>query len=99
MMAKKEREFQSELIKEIKARFPGAVVVKNDPSYIQGFPDLTVLCGKHWAALECKKSREASRRPNQPYYVEKLNEMSYARFICPDNREEVLDELQQTFGA
>lgn len=96
-MAIKENAFQAALIKDVKALFPGCVVLKNDPNYIQGFPDLTILYKDRWAVLECKKSLSASKRPNQAYYVDMLGEMSYASFICPENREEVLDELQQAF--
>lgn len=93
----KESCFQSDLIKEIKQRFPGCTVLKNDSSYIQGIPDLLILHGKHWGALECKKDSKAKRQPNQEYYIQKMNEDSFARFIDPSNKEEVLNELQQAF--
>lgn len=94
----KESTFQRKLIKELKERFPGCVVVKNDASYLQGFPDLTVLYGKHWAVLESKRGPNEPHRPNQDYYVDKLNNMSFSRFIEPGNKEEVLSDLQSTFG-
>lgn len=96
-MGKKENEFQAELIKEIKTRFPGAMVLKNDANYIQGIPDLVVLNGKHWGMLECKRSASASKRPNQEYYIEKFGKMSFASFISPENKEEVLNELERSF--
>ena len=92
-----ESKFQAGLIKEIKNRFPGSVVLKNDPNYIQGMPDLLVLWKNKWAALECKQSAKASKRPNQEYWVEKLRDMSYASFIFPENKERVLDELEHAF--
>lgn len=95
----RESSFQASLIKELKREFPNCVVLKNDPNYIQGFPDLLVLYEDRWAALECKRSANASTRPNQRYYVDMLNDMSYARFVCPENKEEVLDELQQALRA
>ena len=96
-MPVKENAFQAALIREIKLLFPGCVVLKNDPNYIQGFPDLTILYKDKWAVLECKKSKTSSKRPNQEYYVNLLGEMSYASFISPENREDVLNELQQAF--
>ena len=96
-MGKRENEFQAKLIKEIEGRFPGCIVLKNDPNYIQGIPDLMVLHKNKWAALECKKEEDAKKQPNQPYYISKMNEMSYASFIYPENKETVLNELQQTF--
>ena len=98
-MAKLERDFQSKLIKEIKEKFPGCVVMKNDSSYIQGIPDLTVLYQDKWAMLEVKRSETASHRPNQEYYVGKMDEMSFARFICPENKQEVLHEMEHAFRA
>ncbi len=94
----KESAFQHGLISEIKDMFPGAMVLKNDPGYIQGIPDLLVLYKDRWAALECKRTKGASHRPNQDYYVEKMNNMSYASFVCPENKEEVLNGLQEAFG-
>ena len=94
---KKESKFQGELIKELKTRFPGCIVLKNDPDYIQGIPDLTIIYDNMWATLECKRSSSASKRPNQEYYVERMNNMSFSRFIDPFNKEEVLNELQQAF--
>lgn len=96
---KRESKFQADLIKEIKLIFPGCVILKNDPSYLQGVPDLIVLYKKHWAMLECKRSAFSKHRPNQDYYIEKLGNMSYASFIFPENKEEVLDELQKAFRS
>lgn len=93
----KESKFQHELIKEIKDRFPGAMVMKNDPNYIQGIPDLTILYKKKWATLECKNSPNANHQPNQDYYIEKMNQMSYSSFVDPENKEGVLDELEKIF--
>lgn len=90
-----ESKFQSDLIKDLKDRFPNCEILKNDPNYKQGIPDLLILHNEKWAALECKKSLKANKQPNQEYYVDKMNEMSFARFICPENKEEVLNELQQ----
>ena len=95
----KESKFQADLKKELKTRFPGCIVTKLDSSDIQGIPDLLVLYKNKWACLENKRDSRASKRPNQEYYVNKMNEMSFARFIYPENREEVLDELSKTFES
>lgn len=96
-MSKKESKFQKDLKDELREMFPGCIITKNDPNDTQGIPDLTIFYGSKWATLECKKNREAPARPNQPYYVEKMNEMSFSRFIYPENKEEVLSELQHAF--
>ena len=90
--------FQAKLIKELKELFPGCIVMKNDSSYIQGIPDLLVLYGSKWASLEVKKSANASRQPNQQYYVDIMEQMSFSRFIYPENYDEVLDELNLYFA-
>ena len=90
-----ESKFQRELIEDLQKLFPEALIYKNESK--QGLPDLTILNGGNWALLECKKSENASHQPNQDYYVEKANRMSFSRFIYPENKQEVLDELQQAF--
>ena len=94
-----ESKFQSDLKKELKRMFPGCIITKMDSGDIQGIPDLLILYNDKWATLECKKSAEASKRPNQEYYVNKMNDMSFSRFIHPGNKEEVLNELQRTFES
>ena len=94
---KKEGDFQADLIDSLKERFPGCIVVKNDARYLQGVPDLTVLYNDKWATLEDKREKNAHHQPNQDFYVEKMNNMSFSRFVYPENVEEVLDELEQSF--
>lgn len=94
-----ESNFQSKLITELKHMFPGCIVLKNDPNYLQGFPDLTIFWNDKWATLEVKRSEKAPIQPNQRYYVDIMNHMSFSRFIYPENKEVVLDELQQSFGS
>ena len=89
-----ERGFQDNLIKTLKQLFPGCLTFKLER---QGLPDILILYGDRWAALECKKSTNSAHRPNQDYYVDLMNEMSFARFICHENKQEVLYELQQSF--
>lgn len=93
--SKLESGFQDRLIKDLKKLLPGCIVVKMDQ--FQGIPDLLVLYGKTWLSLECKRSASAKRQPNQEYYVELMNKMSFSRFICPENKEEVLNEIRKTF--
>lgn len=89
--------YQGRLIKKLKIEFPGCVVIKNDSEYQQGFPDLTMLYWEQWAVLEVKGSENAPYQPNQEYFIEMLNRMSFAAFIYPENEREVLRELQRKF--
>ena len=95
----RENQFQKNLIKDIKETFPGCIVLKNDAGYMQGIPDLLVLYENKWAALECKRSAKASRQPNQEYYVELMNDMSFSSFVYPENKEEVMYGLYKTFES
>jgi len=94
-----ESQFQARLIKELKRLFPGCIVLKNDPNYLQGMPDLTILYKTYWAVLEVKRSADEPRRPNQEYYVDLLNDMSFAAIIYPENKLDVLDALSHAFGV
>lgn len=94
-----EAAYQRKLIKKIQALLPGCVVIKNDPATNQGIPDLLILFNDRWSMLEVKISLRAPERPNQSYYIETLNGMSFASFICPENEGEVLDALQSALGV
>lgn len=94
-MSKLESKFQKALMDEIRELYPGCVILKNDSSYIQGFPDWTILYEDRWAVLEAKRERGAKKQPNQEYYVDKLNQMSYSNFVYPENKDEVLEDLER----
>ena len=89
--------FQDRLREDLQNMFPGCMVFKMDQ--VQGIPDLLILHNDKWASLECKKSASAKKQPNQVYYVGRMNEMSFSRFICPENKEEVLRELYEAFST
>ena len=93
----KENKFQSELKKELRSMFPGCIVTKMDSGDIQGIPDLLILYKDKWGTLEVKKNAKANKQPNQEYYVDKMNEMSFSKFIYPENKDEVLSELKEMF--
>jgi hypothetical protein len=93
-----ERDFQAKLIKKIKKLFPGCLILKNDSDYLQGIPDIIVLHGSCWAMLEVKISEDAPFQPNQKYYIELANNMSFAAVIYPSNEEEVLLALQHALS-
>lgn len=95
----RESVYQAQLIKRIQDLFPGCMVLKNDTDYIQGIPDLLILFGSMWAALEVKADRNAAIQPNQEYYICEMDEMSFAAFIHPDNEKDILYDLQQAFGS
>lgn len=92
-----ENKFKTKLKKEIQEMLPGCMIMHLDPTEIQGIPDLIILFEDRWAVLEGKKSAKASHRPNQDYYVNLMDRMSFAAFIYPENKDEVLDDLYQYF--
>ena len=96
----RESEFQAHLIKRIEEELlPGSLVIKNDPNYRQGMPDLTVFYLSRWAFLEVKASEKSKERPNQRYYIERWSKVTFAAFIYPENEEEVLNALQSALAG
>ena len=95
----RESQFQAQLIEKLNKMLPGIIILKNDPNYIQGIPDLILLYKNRWAALEVKRGATASVRPNQAHYVRTMYAMSYAAFIYPENESEILSEVQQSLTA
>ena len=89
--------FQAKLKKELKEMFPGCIITKLDSGDIQGIPDLLILYGERWAALEVKRNVRANRQPNQEYYVEMMNRMGFSSFIYPENKDDVLNDLDEYF--
>ena len=94
-----ERDYQKKLVQKLKKIFPGCYVIKNDAQLKQGIPDLLVLYNNKWVALEVKQSETAHHQPNQDYHVERMNNMSYAAFIYPENEEKIFSELKEVFAA
>jgi len=90
-----ENMFQRKIIQRLKVEFPECVVMKQDPTYKQGIPDLVVFYHDKYAMLECKKSANASHQPQQDYYISKFNSWSYASFIYPENVDQVFKELSE----
>lgn len=93
-----EAQYQGKLIKKLRELLPNCVILKNDPSWIQGVPDILILFHDRWAMLEVKLDDDSRQQPNQEYYIGVLDEMSFASFISPQNEERVLHDLQQSFG-
>ena len=93
-----ERAFQGRLIRNIKKDLPGCIVLKTDPNYLQGFPDLLILHGQKWAALEVKRDANARHQPNQDYYVDRLAKMGYAAFINPENERKIRNDIRKALG-
>ena len=94
-----ENVFKQKLISRLRDEYPGCILAHLDPNETQGIPDILILFGDRWAVLEGKKCATASRRPNQQYYIDKMNDMSFGRFIYPENEEEVLYELEQALRS
>lgn len=96
----RESDFQKKLIEKLETTFPGSIVMKNDPTYIQGIPDLTMLYKNTFVAFECKRSETASRQPNQEWYINEIKKMGgLAYFIYPENMEEIIDDIFRNIGT
>lgn len=93
-----ESQYQLKLINKIRSLLPGCIILKNDPNFMQGVPDILILYNDQWAMLEVKLSGAAGIRPNQRYYIGLLDNMSFASFINPQTERQILHDLQQSFG-
>lgn len=94
----RESEFQTIFLNRVKELLPNCFVLKNDANMIQGFPDWTVIFGKYALIFEIKRNEKAAYQPNQLYYIDFINNSGgFARIVYPENMEEVLHEIQQTY--
>lgn len=93
---KQEREFKPKSKERIEEMFPGCFIHEMGCA-TQGIPDTLILFEDKWALLEFKKSKDASHRPNQNYYVNKFNQMGFSAFVYPENLEDILDDLRRYF--
>lgn len=103
-MARREREYQPGLIKRIERLFKqeGETAYVRKVDFQQGWPDLLILAPDFWALLEVKKREpryEDDWEPNQEWWIEEFDGMSFSACIYPENEQEVLHALQQAFRA
>jgi len=94
-----ESKFKRDVREEIEALFPGCIIIKGNSSEVQGIPDMLVIWHERYAFLEFKRSANEIHQPNQDWYVGLLDEWSFAAFIYPENKEEILDALQLSFSS
>lgn len=92
-----EKDFQKKFIRELEAIFDGCILIKNDAGYIQGFPDWTMFYKNKYAVLEIKKNKNAQHQPNQDYYIDLIDSMGFARFVYPENKNDVIEDLKRYF--
>lgn len=90
--------FERKFIEELESIFPGCVIIKIFP-FCQGMPDRIILFENRWAMFEVKKERTSKHQPNQDEYVKHFNSMSYASFVYPENKDQVIHELQQALRS
>jgi len=96
-----ESAFKKNFITELNVRLaPIDLEYIHTRSHNRSFPDLLILGpGSTWAALEFKAAEEADHQPNQAWYINRLNHWAYATFMYPENREEVLGDLEKLFTS
>lgn len=91
--------YQAKLVKKLRNALPGCQILRTDPTQEQGIPDWLILFNGRWGMLEVKASADSPTQPNQEYHVERYNQMGFARFVYPENEEQVLRDLQSALGA
>lgn len=96
---KLESETERNFKQDMNRRLPGGWWVKGNSQMQQGIPDQTFYYGPRWAMFEFKRAENSDLQENQDWFIDMFNEMSYARFVSPENYNEVLDEVQEAFGG
>lgn len=96
---KLEREFEKDFMEDLDEVLPNGHWIKGNSQMQQGIPDRMFLHGEHWAMLEFKRETDSAKQENQDWFIEKFNNMSYAKIVTPENAQEVIDEIQATFGV
>lgn len=94
-----ESKFKEKFFEEFKAKVPQTGILYKASFSKRSYPDV-VLLGPNgrWAVLEFKRAEKAARRIHQALHIEILSEMGYARFVSPENSEEVIRELEAYFA-
>ena len=94
----KEADFQSKIVKWLRSK--GCMVLKyqQNATTRAGIPDIIFLKEGFWGAIEVKKSKTAKYRPGQKEMVAKMNEMSWAKAVYPENWDETKKELEVILG-
>lgn len=99
-MAIRESKFERKVVNRLMRDYPGAYVIKTYPGFVpQGFPDRVFLYYDFWSAFDAKRSPNAPIQPNQPYYIDQLNQMSHAAFVNPENEEVYYNEIQRALQS
>ena len=88
-----EKDFQKTIIKWLRAK--GCLVIKyqQNATTRASIPDIIFLKEGFWGAIEVKKSKTSKFQPGQKEMVTKMNEMSWAKVVWPENWKETQKEL------
>lgn len=91
----KEADFQATIIKWL--RHNGCLVLKyqQNATTRAGIPDILFLKEGFWGAIEVKKAKNAPFRPGQKEMIAKMDEMSWAKAVYPENWADTQAELGQ----
>ena len=90
----KEADFQKTIVRWLRSK--GCLVLKyqQNATTRAGIPDIIFLKEGFWGAIEVKKSKTAKYRPGQKEMVAKMNEMSWAKVVFPENWADTRKELE-----
>jgi hypothetical protein len=92
----KESKFEQDFCRRLRNVDKDVIVVKL--TGISGIPDRIVLYHDKFVLLEFKRSKNASHRPLQDWYIDHFDGWGLARFVYPENGEEVFSEVLDWFG-
>ena len=95
-MAGPEAKFQSEILKFLKKHGAVALKFQQNATTPAGVSDIFFCKEGFYGFIEVKRAKNASLRPGQKEFVEKMNNWSYGKIVYPGECwEETKKELEE----
>lgn len=92
-----EAKLQADVLKWLRSKGAWCMKVAAAPGVPSGTADVFFCKGNIYGFLECKRSSDASFRPGQKEFLERMGRYAFAKVICPENCEDIKAELEQLF--
>lgn len=90
-----EKNFQAKVIKYLKSKGCFTWKMQQNATTQAGVADVFFCIEGFYGFIECKKCKNASLRPGQKEFIEKMNNWSWAKICYPENWRETVKELEE----
>lgn len=89
----KESAFQSDLLRWLRLKGCFVIKLQAGPGVPIGTPDILFAHNGFYGFIEVKLNKRSRLQPGQKEMVKKLNDMSYAKIVYPENFSELEEDL------